>query len=79
MSQRPITIVRVYTLEGHDHLNQVLHILRDEQKIAGVTVIRGIAGTGAREKCTPHPCSVYRWNYPWSSNSMMSRKNQKKP
>ena len=47
MSQRAVTIARVYTLEGHDHLNQVLHILRDEQKIVGVTVIRGIAGTGA--------------------------------
>ena len=46
MSQRLVTIARIYTLEGHDHLNQALNILRHEQKIVGVTVIRGIAGTG---------------------------------
>ncbi|MGR9051909.1 MAG: DUF190 domain-containing protein [Gammaproteobacteria bacterium] len=47
MSARDITIARVYTLEGHDHLNEALAILRDHEKIAGVTVIRGIAGYGA--------------------------------
>ena len=46
MSSRKITIARVYTLEGHDHLNRALDILRDEEKIAGVTAIRGIAGYG---------------------------------
>ena len=46
MNSRKITIARVYTLEGHDHLNQALDILRDEEKIAGVTAIRGIAGYG---------------------------------
>ncbi len=46
MSQKSITIARVYTLEGHDHLNQVLDILNNQQKIVGVTVIRGIAGVG---------------------------------
>jgi len=46
MSQQQITIARVYTLEGHDHLNQVLDILQ-KQKVKGVTVIRGIAGIGA--------------------------------
>ncbi|MGR9099591.1 MAG: DUF190 domain-containing protein [Gammaproteobacteria bacterium] len=47
MKSRQITMARVYTLEGHDHLNKVLDILRDEEKIIGVTVIRGIAGYGA--------------------------------
>ena len=47
MSDREITIAQVYTLEGHDHLNEALKILRDQEKIAGVTVIRGIAGFGA--------------------------------
>ncbi|NOR71996.1 MAG: DUF190 domain-containing protein [Methylomarinum sp.] len=47
MSQRAVTIARVYTLEGHDHLNAVLDILQKQQNIAGVTVIRGIAGVGA--------------------------------
>jgi len=46
MSQRKVTIARVYTLEGHDHLNQTLEILQHE-KIAGVTVTRGIAGIGS--------------------------------
>ncbi len=46
MSQRAVMIARVYTLEGHDHLNQVLDILQHQQNIAGVTVIRGIAGVG---------------------------------
>lgn len=47
MNSRKVTVARVYTLEGHDHLNQALSILRDQEKIAGVTVIRGIAGYGA--------------------------------
>ncbi|MGR9046070.1 MAG: DUF190 domain-containing protein [Gammaproteobacteria bacterium] len=47
MSDRDITIAQIYTLEGHDHLNKALTILRDQQNIAGVTVIRGIAGFGA--------------------------------
>ncbi|OQK15792.1 hypothetical protein AU255_16505 [Methyloprofundus sedimenti] len=46
MSQRPVTIARVYTLEGHDHLNHTLEILHQE-KIVGVSVIRGIAGIGS--------------------------------
>lgn len=46
MSSREITIARIYTLEGHDHLNLALSILRDEEKIIGVTAIRGIAGYG---------------------------------
>ena len=46
MSSRQVTIARVHTLEGHDHLNGVLDILRDEEKIIGVTVVRGIAGYG---------------------------------
>lgn len=47
MSATEITIARIYTMEGHDQLNQALDILRDEEKIIGVTVIRGIAGMGA--------------------------------
>lgn len=47
MSAREITIARIYTLEGHDHLNQILDILRDEEQIFGATIIRGIAGFGA--------------------------------
>ncbi len=46
MTSKAITVARVYTLEGHDQLNQVLDILHDEEKIAGITVMRGIAGFG---------------------------------
>jgi PII-like signaling protein len=46
MNTKQVTIARVYTLEGHDQLNQALDILRDEEKIYGVTIIRGIAGFG---------------------------------
>lgn len=45
MSQRQIIIARVYTLEGHEHLTRTLDILQQE-KVAGVTVIRGIEGIG---------------------------------
>lgn len=47
MNSKTITIVRVYALEGHDHLNLALNILHDEENITGVTVLRGIAGFGA--------------------------------
>ncbi len=46
MKTKEVTMARIYTLEGHDQLNQALDILHDEQKIFGVTIIRGIAGFG---------------------------------
>jgi uncharacterized protein len=46
MKTKEVTIARIYTLEGHDQLNQALNILHDEEKIFGVTIIRGIAGFG---------------------------------
>ncbi len=46
MNTTTVTIARIYTLEGHDQLNKALDILRDEEKIFGVTIIRGIAGFG---------------------------------
>ena len=46
MSAKEVTMARIYTLEGHDQLNQALDILRDEEKVMGVTIIRGIAGFG---------------------------------
>jgi PII-like signaling protein len=41
-----ITMSRIYSLEGHDHLNQALDIQREEEKIMAVTIMRGIAGFG---------------------------------
>jgi PII-like signaling protein len=46
MKTKEVTIARIYTMEGHDQLNQALDILHDEEKIFGVTIIRGIAGFG---------------------------------
>ena len=46
MKEREVTIARIYTMEGHDELNQALDILHDEEKIFGVTISRGIAGFG---------------------------------
>jgi PII-like signaling protein len=50
MKTKEVTIARIYTLEGHDQLNQALDILHDEEKIFGVTIIRGIAGFGEDRK-----------------------------
>lgn len=47
MNLKTITVVRVYALEGHDCLDLALNILRNEENITGVTVMRGIAGFGA--------------------------------
>ena len=46
MREQEVTIARIYTLEGHDQLNQALDILHDEEKIFGVTIVRGVAGFG---------------------------------
>ena len=46
MNMQSVTIARIYTMDGHDQLNEALDILRDEQKIAGATIIRGIVGFG---------------------------------
>ncbi len=44
--KKTVTMARIFTLEGHDHLDQILNILREEENIVGVTVARGIAGYG---------------------------------
>jgi PII-like signaling protein len=44
MKTKEVTIARIYTLEGHDQLNQAIDILRNEEKVMGVTIIRGIEG-----------------------------------
>ena len=46
MNAKEVTIVRIYIMEGHDQLNEAFDILRDEEKIIGVTIIRGIEGFG---------------------------------
>ena len=46
MSSSEVTVARIYAIEGHDQVNQVLDILHDEVKIIGVSIFRGIAGYG---------------------------------
>ena len=50
MNLKTISVARVYALEGHDCLNLALNILRDEENITGVTVMRGIAGFGTNRQ-----------------------------
>jgi PII-like signaling protein len=47
MATQPVTIARVYLREGEHLLNKLLKFLREEERVAGVTVLRGIAGFGA--------------------------------
>lgn len=46
MANQPVTIVRVYLTEGEHLLSKVLKFLHDQDKVSGVTVLRGIAGFG---------------------------------
>jgi hypothetical protein len=50
MSDRSVTMVRVYLTEKDHQLNKMLSCLQDELKVCGVTVLRGIAGFGASGK-----------------------------
>lgn len=50
MSERAVTMVRVYLTEGDHQLDKMLSCLHDELKVCGVTVLRGIAGFGASGK-----------------------------
>lgn len=56
MNSKEVTIARIYMLEGHDHFDQILEVLRDEEAIQGVTVLRGIEGFGSDK--TVHTSSL---------------------
>ncbi len=47
MNEKPVKIVRIYMLESQGLADEVLNILHDEEKVSGVTIMRGIAGYGA--------------------------------
>lgn len=44
MEPQQVMIARIYLHEGEHLLSATLNILRDEAKISGATVVRGIAG-----------------------------------
>jgi len=46
MKQREVLMVRIYLTETEKSLKPLLAKLHDEEKVAGVTVFRGISGFG---------------------------------
>lgn len=47
MASRTVTVVRIYTRESSHKLKDLMQLLRDEERVAGATVIRGFQGFGA--------------------------------
>lgn len=47
MKSKPVTVVRIYALEGKANSGEMVDMLRNEQAISGVTVFRAIEGYGA--------------------------------
>ncbi|MCF6280772.1 MAG: DUF190 domain-containing protein [Candidatus Polarisedimenticolaceae bacterium] len=50
MSDKSITMVRIYLTEGDHQLKELLAHLHDVEKVSGVTAFRGIAGFGRSGK-----------------------------
>ncbi len=46
MATEPVTVARIYLREGEHLLTKIIKFLHDEEKVSGVTVLRGIAGFG---------------------------------
>lgn len=46
MAHQQVTIARIYLHEGEHLLSKIMNILHDEERVAGVTVLRGITGFG---------------------------------
>lgn len=46
MATEPVTVARIYLREGEHLLAKVIKFLHDDEKVSGVTVLRGIAGFG---------------------------------
>jgi PII-like signaling protein len=56
MNSRPVTVVRIYLREGEHVLDKLVRVLRDEQQIAGLTVLRGVLGFSDNGEL--HPSSL---------------------
>ena len=50
MATRSVTVARIYLREGEHLLPGIIKLLHDEEKVSGVTVLRGIAGFSADGK-----------------------------
>jgi PII-like signaling protein len=46
MATQTVTVARIYLREGEHLLAELLSQLHDQEKVSGVTVLRGIAGFG---------------------------------
>lgn len=46
MATQSVTVVRIYLREGEHQLKKLLDFFHHQEKVAGVTVLRGIAGFG---------------------------------
>ena len=46
MATQPVTVARIYLREGEHLLAEIIKFLHDEERVSGVTVLRGIAGFG---------------------------------
>lgn len=46
MKSIEVTVVRIYLTEAETRLNPLIERLRDQEKLRGVTVFRGITGFG---------------------------------
>ena len=50
MVTQTVTVARIYLREGEHILPKIIRFLHDEEKVSGVTVLRGIAGFSADGK-----------------------------
>jgi len=50
MKTTEVTVVRIYVNEGQHQFQRLMALLHDQEKVAGVTAFRGIAGFGQSGK-----------------------------
>ena len=46
MAMQTVTVARIYLREGEHLLAKLIKLLHDEEKVSGVTILRGIGGFG---------------------------------
>lgn len=50
MTNTAVTVVRLYCTEADHQYQKLMQLLHDQEKVAGVTAFRGIAGFGSSGK-----------------------------
>lgn len=46
MATQTVTVARIYLREGEHLIAKLIKLLHDEEKVSGVTILRGIGGFG---------------------------------